>query len=1214
MMGMGTLTLGDALQALDVAARVRRTGRALLAIDAINEGAGADLWETQLPGFVAEVARYPWVALVITVRDVYENSVAPGGTPAGMTRAVHQGLAGHEEEALNLYAALYGLRLPDVPALVPEITNPLFLRSLCQSVHGRGFNEIPREAGSLVWVFDGLIESIDRTLQSSARLDYADWEHKAQKAVAALAAAMVDSGSEALSIAEASDVCSAIHQASQHSKSLLNGLIVEGLLLRENTERDGTTSDTIRFTYQRLSDHLRAEVILDRSPTTTELAAAVREVSKLPRPWPMSGVVSALALLVPEVRGKELATVLQLGNNLVGSRWAQQDPGAWLRGVVQDAFFDSLTWRSATAFTPATHELLGKYLNASVIEDHDWLRIVSSLACVPDHPLNAEWLHQKLWRMSLPQRDEAWSQSLLWVYSDDGNPVSRTVDWSWANPDAPEDVAQLASVYLAWLFTSPNRRLRDTATKALVSVTTHHPKVLTDLVRRFTDVNDPYVLDRVIAAAYAHALRRRNHVESASDLAELQQLAQAVFDAVFGKGIGAHQMVRHRAQMCAEVVGHLCRAAGEELGRDLAATQPPYGTSWPLTAPSARALAKGFGRDYDGYLGSATEIDWEFEHNFERNVLKDFVLPDQENVRAARRRTLAGQQAEALERLVAGAAPSRKERVRRRAHSLVTQGQDRATRSAEAWSKFYQSLSKASQSDARRLREVALELSQLDGKVLHPDTDLCTRWIAARILDLGWTKERFGESDTRVREHRGENATDPISKKYERIAFQELCGHLVDHCLIAAGREQDPEVYEGPWQISETIDIDPSLLVRGDEAEADTSAYRLREIRLRNEQEPTWWRSGRDHQLNSDSTDDVWLSDTSDIPRLDDLISATDPDGNEWLALERYQQWRIKDPSDLDRNYQRDRRQLWIRTQANIIRADDQVHPSWAGNTNWMGLSHVSTSTSMWLGGLGEYPDLGAWPSELDLSDRERRAYGMGHDPGLDELPAGWELARVDDLTTAPYALATAGCHQESTNDLSATDTPAVLMPSRALIEVLDARWSGGVDHDVSLGLGQIEREYSWVAGREVVAFCGAQRGWDGTRVLWVRAQPLRMALAAKGLGLWTWVLGEKIYWTGSEPSSDRTDIFAGVRLAPGPTTVWGLTVERERHRERGSDGTRSRLLAERADGIPEVAMADLERSQDHARLLSPENRSEELEEYRDLIAQLGYGLPEDPE
>jgi hypothetical protein len=865
-------------------------------------------------------------------------------------------------------------------------------------------------------------------------------------------------------------------------------------------------------------------------------------------------------------------------------------------------------WRNPATFTTATRDLLKKYLNAGVIESHEWLRIISGLACVPGHPLNAEWLHPILWRMSLPERDDAWSRQLLWVYSDDVNPVSRTIDWAWANPDAPEDVARLASVYLAWLFTSTNRRLRDTATKALVSVTTHHPQVLTDLVRRLAGVNDPYVIDRAVAAATGHVLRRRHHIESAEDLDALKRLAQAVYDAVFGiGGPVAHLMLRYRAQMCAQIVDDLCRAAGGELERDLDVVRPPYGTPWPLTAPTAAKLADGFGRTYNGYLGSATEIDWEFERNFERHVLEHLVLPDQEKVRATRRRDLVRQRANALKHLVAGTAPSRRERVRRRAESLMAEPRDTATGSMHAWNAFEASLPKTSRGDAHKLRGIVEKLGQLDGKVLHPAADLCTRWIAARMLDLGWTKDRFGDSDSdsQIRNYRGQHATERIAKKYERIAFQELCGHLVDHCTIDYRWREDPEPYRGPWQMSETIDIDPSLLARGDESEGDTPASRLRAIRLREENQPAWWRTAADHQLSPDKTNDAWLGVTSDIPRPDDLIRATDPDGGEWLALERHQQWRITDPLDLGTRYGRDKRQLWIRTQANIIRADDQFHPQWAANTNWMGLSNVSTPADMWIGGLGEYPDVGAWPAQLDLSDRERRPYDPENDPGLEGLPAGWELAEIDDSTTAPYALATVGWHQESGNDYSATDTPGVLMPSRVLLELLDANWSGGLDDDGSLGLGPIEREYSWVAGGNVVAFCAAQRGFGETRVLWVRAEPLRRALDDAGLGMWAWVLGEKIYWTGDEPSSDRADCFGGVRLAPGPTTVWGFTVERDRGRHRGDGGTRSRVVAERADGITKIPMAG-------RRLRSSKTPNERLVELQspgeliDLLAEYG--------
>lgn len=183
-------------------------------------------------------------------------------------------------------------------------------------------------------------------------------------------------------------------------------------------------------------------------------------------------------------------------------------------------------------------------------------------------------------------------------------------------------------------------------------------------------------------------------------------------------------------------------------------------------------------------------------------------------------------------------------------------------------------------------------------------------------------------------------------------------------------------------------------------------------------------------------------------------------------------------------------------------------------------------------------------------------------------------------------------------------------MPSRVLLTLLNAHWSGGLD-DGALGLGPIEREYSWVTGGEVVAFCASKRGYGGTRVLWVRAETLRQVLAAAGLAIWTWVLGEKIYWTGDEPSSDRADCFAGVRLAPAPTTVWGFTVERERGRHRGDGGTRSRVLAERADGIPKVPMARQPRPRKAAKTSAADlARSAEL---LDQLARFGFEALSEP-
>lgn len=1172
LLGLGSMTLADVFQALDVAARVRNNGRTLLVIDAINEGAGADLWEHQLCGFVAEV-KYEWLALVITVRDVYENAVAPSGA-GNIVRSVHRGLAGHEEEALTLYANLYELRLPDIPALLPELSNPLFLRSLCQSVRGRGLNEIPREAASLVWVFDGLVDAVDQALGHPSRLDYGDWENKVGRAVRTLAAAMVDVDSESLALGDATTICLGIHADQRNSYSLLNGLIVEGLLLRERVDRDGQPTETVRFTYQRLSDHLRADVLMDRNTTDQALATSIRSIADGPRPWAMSGIIEALVLLVPERRGKELATVLRLGKAVSTNQYPpSNDSSAWLRYEVQTAFIETLVWRSPSTFTPGAMKLLRRYLDSGFVDSHEWLRIITGLACVPGHPLNVNWLDPILWDMPLPDRDNSWSRPLLWVFSDDVNPIGRTIDWAWSNPDAPEDVARLASTFLSWLFTSPNRRLRDTATKALVAVTSKHTHVVADLVEHFGRIDDPYVLDRVVAAAYGHVLRRRRQPAMPETTATLIRLGQGVFDAVFATNPTTHLMTRHRARSCIRLIDEICSAAGTELHRDLTRVDPPYPSSWPLRAPAARQLAKGFGRKYDGYLGSATELDWEFERNMER-LVADLALPNQKQARSSRRRALVREQTAAAGALIDATPPSRKNRVRRAAEALCrtspspTVSRIVAIDQNRAWEALEKSLSRAAQEQARKLRAAARALDRLDDETLHPDPKLCTRWVAARVLALGWTKERFGDEDRR-HARSDEHTIDRIAQKYERIALQELCGHLADHCLIEESWRDISEAYEGPWQITEALDLDPSLLLRGDEPDSDTPAARLRTIRLREENRPTWWRTFVDHRLSTDGTDDQWLGDTSDIPRPEALLKSVDPLGREWLAIERHQEWSFKDPTDVGRMSRPERRNLWFRSQANIIRADDTAHPAWAANTNWMGLSHLSTPQDVWTAYLGEYPDVEPWPTLLDQGEQERRPYGAENDPGYDVLPLGWAFAQTDASTRVPYVIATVTCHQDAGVDFAAADTPSVIMPSRMLLDALNAHWSGGRLPTNGLDLGPVEREYSWLADGEIVAFCTSGRIFGSARILWVRAKPLRDALANAGLAMWSWTLGEKIYWGEYHPSPDRTNCFAGVRLAPGPEATWGYTIERDQGTRYDRAGQPRRLLVERGPNIP---------------------------------------------
>ncbi|HEY4354453.1 MAG TPA: hypothetical protein VGN16_01805 [Acidobacteriaceae bacterium] len=81
----------DFISALEAVAQSSNS-RALVMIDALNEGAGRAIWPDHMSAFLQLVVRSPWIAVVVSVRSNYEELVLPVSVIQSATRVTNEGL------------------------------------------------------------------------------------------------------------------------------------------------------------------------------------------------------------------------------------------------------------------------------------------------------------------------------------------------------------------------------------------------------------------------------------------------------------------------------------------------------------------------------------------------------------------------------------------------------------------------------------------------------------------------------------------------------------------------------------------------------------------------------------------------------------------------------------------------------------------------------------------------------------------------------------------------------------------------------------------------------------------------------------------------------------------------------------------------------------------------------------------------------------------
>ncbi len=553
--------------------------RVPVVIDALNEGKGRSFWKNNLAGFIEKFKKYPWVALILSVRSEYKEGILINiqqDIEDGIVSEIHHlGFQSNVFEAVRSFFEYYQLALPKEPLLTQEFANPLFLKIYCEY---RKYTQTDDFAMILTEVFDNYFSSINAKIADE--FGYRSALNYVQKILNKLAEEIFRNNTQSLTYEDAMQVVDA-HTYSLNADTFLQALIDENLLTSYQNQKDN--SEILYFSYERFYDYLTAKFICNDSAVKSDLEGFLScDISSVryKGQYLSQGALSILTVLIPIKFKVELF-------ELVDKDKVYQNYSFGL------AFINGLYWRDRSNFD---FNKCKDYINNGLLRYDDLFAKLIDLhykvAGKENHPLNAKKLHEWLSKYSLADRDAFWTTHISGYLGED-SAIYTLIDWAKKQgfSESLTDTSRyLVAVAISWIFTSTNIKLRDNATIALTRLLQNHIHVAVQLLSTFQEVDDPYVLERVLASVYGAILSSQSHEA-------INEISRFLIDQIFAQEeVYPNVLVRDFARNIIEYANSHNLVDFSESELELA--RPPYKSAFPESLPSNEDIDTKYSHDY----------------------------------------------------------------------------------------------------------------------------------------------------------------------------------------------------------------------------------------------------------------------------------------------------------------------------------------------------------------------------------------------------------------------------------------------------------------------------------------------------------------------------------------------------------------------------------------------------------------------------------------
>ena len=541
------------------------------------------------------------------------------------------------------------------------------------------------------------------------------------------------------------------------------------------------------------------------------------------------------------------------------------------------------------------------------------VNVLIALSTEPNHPWNAEMLHRNLISKSMPERDKFWSIPIaVSDYKDyetgEETNLRALIDWAYFSnlKEVENERIRLCLIALIWVTSTSNRFIRDQATKSAIRLLSNRPELTIELLDKFKDVNDLYIVERLYAIAYGSL---SNHEDERILIEVVHWIWLNEFK---DRSPKPHLLLRDYARGIMEY-GSFRNLLPNNIKIEYC--RPPYLSNWSFEPISREDLEKHLGKEYSSIKSSVLNGD------FGRYTMSTVTHWSSSPIKSESTENVFELQKEfGRNNLEGDLQKDFLDYIESKYENDIQPPDFQINLVSFNYSKH--EVNEPSELDIlkERINEVLNNKTKEYFKWLmtfNRSTEIAPfnltwaqNWVCKRAFELGWTEELFDEFERNDIGYHGrmEHRVERIGKKYQWIALFEFLAFLSDNFKFKdpGYTDADYSQYYGPWQLSKR-DMDPTFL-----------PHNVNGIHWNEKEITTWWQKF-DFNLQGGGLEDLtsWLWSQDNLPNFKDSLIVKDSENEEWLVLNTFVNWKY----DAEENLKDEipSQDVWYRINSCII-------------------------------------------------------------------------------------------------------------------------------------------------------------------------------------------------------------------------------------------------------------------------------------------------------